>query len=49
VQDGYLAAVQAFNARARACPACRQIHPPAELGDIAWAEVATVIRNSLTA
>jgi 3-hydroxyanthranilate 3,4-dioxygenase len=46
VQDGYLAAVRAFNAGARACPACGLAHPPAELGDIAWAEVAAAIRNS---
>src|ERR1044071_7419189 len=38
VQDAYLAAVVAFNASARVCPACAQVHPRAELGDIAWAE-----------
>ncbi|HEX7839754.1 MAG TPA: hypothetical protein VF469_19900 [Kofleriaceae bacterium] len=47
VQDGYLAAVQAFNAGARACPTCARVHPPAELGDIAWAEVAAAVRASL--
>jgi hypothetical protein len=44
VQDGYLAAVLAFNAGERICPACGQVHPPAELGDIAWAETAAAIR-----
>ena len=47
VQDAYLAAVHAFNASGRGCPACGQIHPPAELGDIAWAEVAEAVRASL--
>lgn len=47
VQDGYLAAVQAFNASPRGCPECGQIHPPAELGDIAWAAVADAVRASL--
>jgi hypothetical protein len=46
VQDAYLAAVLAFNASARVCPACAQVHPPAELGDIAWAETAAAIRAS---
>lgn len=47
VQDGYLAAVQAFNAGARVCPACARVHPSAELGDIAWAKVAAAVRASL--
>jgi hypothetical protein len=44
VQDAYLAAVHAFNASARTCPDCGQQHPPAELGDIAWTEVAAALR-----
>lgn len=44
VQAAYLAAVHAFNAGERTCPACGQPHPPAELGDIAWAEVAAALR-----
>lgn len=43
-QDAYLAAVLAFNAGERRCPQCGQTHPPAELGDIAWAETAAAIR-----
>ena len=46
VQDAYLAAVLAFNASARVCPICAQVHPAAELGDIAWAETAAAIRAS---
>jgi hypothetical protein len=45
-QEGYLAAVLAFNAGERGCPACGQVHPPAELGDIAWAKTAAAIRAS---
>jgi 3-hydroxyanthranilate 3,4-dioxygenase len=46
VQDGYWAAVQAFNGdeALRRCPACAAVHPPAELGDIAWPQVAAAIR-----
>jgi 3-hydroxyanthranilate 3,4-dioxygenase len=46
VQDEYWAAVQAFNADAalRVCPGCATVHPPAELGDIAWPAVAAAIR-----
>ena len=47
VQDAYLAAVRAFNASPRTCPACGQPHPVVELGDIAWAEVAEAVRASL--
>ena len=47
VQAGYLAAVHAFNASPRVCPACRQVHPAAELGDIAWSETAAAIRASV--
>jgi 3-hydroxyanthranilate 3,4-dioxygenase len=45
-QEGYWEAVQLFNADAalRTCPACAAVHPPAELGDIAWAEVAAALR-----
>jgi 3-hydroxyanthranilate 3,4-dioxygenase len=39
----YLAAVHAFNATDRACPACTAIHPLAELGDIAWDRVAAAL------
>jgi methylphosphotriester-DNA--protein-cysteine methyltransferase len=40
----YLAAVHAFNAGARTCPACARIHPLADLGDIAWAATAAALR-----
>ena len=43
VQAAYLAGVVEFNARPRACPSCGAIHPPAELGDIAWDAVATAL------
>jgi 3-hydroxyanthranilate 3,4-dioxygenase len=36
----YLAAVQAFNAGGRCCPACGMEHPVVELGDIAWPEAS---------
>jgi mannose-6-phosphate isomerase-like protein (cupin superfamily) len=45
VQEGYLAAVHAFNASARTCPSCQRIHPLAELGDIAWADTAAALRS----
>ena len=44
VQDAYLAAVHAFNASARACPACGIVHPLVDLGDIAWDKVAAALR-----
>jgi hypothetical protein len=47
VQDGYLAAVHAFNASSRSCPDCARVHPPADLGDIAWADTAAALRASL--
>lgn len=46
VQEGYLAAVHAFNAGARRCPTCDRVHPPAELGDINWAATAAAVRAS---
>ena len=44
VQAEYFAAVQAFNGdpAARTCR-CGAVHPPVELGDIAWPEVAQAI------
>lgn len=47
MQEGYLAAVHAFNASARTCPQCARVHPPAELGDIDWRATAAAIRASL--
>jgi hypothetical protein len=44
VQAAYLAAVDAFNASARTCASCGAVHPPAELGDTAWAQVAAALR-----
>jgi 3-hydroxyanthranilate 3,4-dioxygenase len=46
-QDGYWSATQAFNAdpSKRTCGACGAVHPPAELGDIAWPEVAAALRS----
>lgn len=43
--EAYLAAVTAFNASARTCPHCARVHPPADLGDIAWAETAAALRG----
>lgn len=39
-------AVQAFNADTalRTCKACSHVHPPVDLGDIAWPEVAAALR-----
>jgi 3-hydroxyanthranilate 3,4-dioxygenase len=47
MQEGYLAAVQTFNASARQCPACACVHPAADLGDIDWAAAAAAVRASL--
>lgn len=47
VQEAYLAAVHAFNASTRICPRCARVHPPAELGDIAWATTAAAIRAAV--
>jgi 3-hydroxyanthranilate 3,4-dioxygenase len=46
VQEGYWEAVRIFNAdaRLRTCATCAAVHPPADLGDIAWAEVAAALR-----
>jgi hypothetical protein len=45
-QEGYWKAAQAFNAEAgaRTCGGCGEVHPPAELGDVAWPEVAAALR-----
>ncbi len=45
-QELYWEAVQAFNANedARRCGACGEVHPPVDLGDIAWPEVAAALR-----
>ena len=45
VQAAYLDAVRAFNAGSRACSSCSCVHPPAELGDIAWNETAQALRS----
>jgi len=47
VQARYWEAVLAFNADAgaRTCSECGAVHPPAELGDIAWPEVAAALRD----
>jgi hypothetical protein len=46
VQAGYWDAVAAFNGDAslRTCAACHAVHPPADLGDIAWPAVAAALR-----
>jgi 3-hydroxyanthranilate 3,4-dioxygenase len=46
VQQQYWDAVHAFNADAalRTCAACGAVHPPADLGDIAWPAVAEALR-----
>ena len=46
VQDEYWHAVEVFNADAalRTCAGCQQVHPPVDLGDIAWREVAAALR-----
>ncbi len=45
-QEGYWEAVQIFNGdpALRTCAACAVIHPPVDLGDIAWAAVAAALR-----
>lgn len=47
VQEAWWRAVQAFNADAklRTCAQCQTIHPPAELTDIAWPDVAAALRS----
>ena len=46
VQEGYWRAVHEFNSdeRLRTCADCHAVHPPVELGDIAWPEVAAALR-----
>jgi 3-hydroxyanthranilate 3,4-dioxygenase len=46
VQEGYWRALHEFNgdAQLRTCGGCQTVHPPAELGDIAWPEVAAALR-----
>jgi 3-hydroxyanthranilate 3,4-dioxygenase len=45
-QERYWEAVRAFNADegARRCGGCGEVHPPVDLGDIAWPEVAAALR-----
>jgi len=45
-QEEYWEATQAFNGDAalRTCSACGVIHPPVDLGDIAWPLVAAALR-----
>ena len=47
-QEAYWEATQAFNADAarRTCRECGTVHPPVDLGDIAWPAVAQAIRNA---
>ncbi|HEY8039218.1 MAG TPA: hypothetical protein VIF15_05460 [Polyangiaceae bacterium] len=47
LQQQYWDAVHAFNAdeRARTCARCAAVHPPVDLGDIAWPEVARALRT----
>lgn len=46
-QEAYWDAVAAFNGapEVRTCARCGTVHPPAELGDIAWPAVAAALRN----
>jgi 3-hydroxyanthranilate 3,4-dioxygenase len=48
VQGQYWEAVQQFNAdeRLRTCGSCGAVHPPVELGDIAWPAVAAALAES---
>src|SRR3954469_13454024 len=45
MQEHYWRAVQTFNGNdaLRGCEGCGAVHPPAELGDIAWPEVAAAL------
>jgi len=45
-QEGYWNAVRTFNADLSACTCggCGEVHPPADLGDIAWPEVVAALR-----
>ena len=46
LHDEYWHAVEVFNAdpALRICAGCQQVHPPVELGDIAWREVGAALR-----
>jgi 3-hydroxyanthranilate 3,4-dioxygenase len=46
VQEAWWQAVAAFNSdeKQRTCGRCGAVHAPAELGDIAWREVAAALR-----
>lgn len=45
-QEGYWEAVHLFNedASLRICPGCSAVHPPVDLGDIAWPAVVAALR-----
>jgi mannose-6-phosphate isomerase-like protein (cupin superfamily) len=45
-QEGYWNAARSFNAQpgARTCEGCGEVHPPVDLGDIAWPEVVAALR-----
>ncbi len=45
-QERYWSAVSAFNTEAslRTCRGCGEVHPLADLGDVAWPEVAAARR-----
>jgi len=45
-QAEYWEAVETFNADAglRTCAGCKEVHPPVDLGDIAWPQVAAALR-----
>jgi 3-hydroxyanthranilate 3,4-dioxygenase len=47
LQESWWRAAQEFNSdpQLRTCPACGAVHPPVELGDIAWPDVAAAIRT----
>lgn len=47
LQREWWSTVTAFNedAALRTCPTCAAVHPPVELGDIAWPEVAAAIES----
>ena len=46
-QEGYWGACEEFNGEAsrRTCGSCAAVHPPAELSDIRWLEVAAQLRD----
>jgi hypothetical protein len=46
LHDEYWHAVEVFNGDAalRTCAGCQRIHPPVDLGDIAWREVGAALR-----